>query len=129
MIHQYDHKKHFEMLKSWNDSRGQCGLEEWMLPKLGFVLEGQAIAFLVTTNSPVAWIAHWTINPTIKGLDNREVIFMTLSRHIEKEAQHMGFKLIQTLARVNRGLLTTLKKRGFIATEDLYTFLVKDIRS
>lgn len=128
MIEGYKNEKHFSVLKAWNDARGQFGLEEWMLPKLGYVLDDKAIAFLVTTNSPVAWIAHWSVEPKLLR-NERDLAFMTLAAHLEKEAYQMGFKLIQTLARVNRGLLTALKTRRFVSTPDLYTFLVKDIRS
>lgn len=127
MIIPYEHKKHFSLLKEWNDARGQVGLEEWMLPDLGYVYDDKAIAFLVTTNSPVAWIAHWTVKPFLSRED-REISFNALSGHLEKDAQKMGFKLIQTLARVHRHLLKDLESRGFLSDHESYKFLVKDLR-
>jgi hypothetical protein len=127
-IEKYSSTKHFQTLRRWNDVRGQVGLEHWMLPDLGFVAGDRAIAFLVTTNSPVAWIAHWTVDPELSK-EQRDQVLDVLAAHIERVAKEKGFQIVQTLGKVGHNLSQRLEDRGYLSAPGPFTFYVKDIRS
>ena len=128
MIEIYSHSKHFELMKSWNDARCQFGLEPWMLPDLGFVADNRAMAFLVTTNSPVAWFANWTVDPEATKSE-RVYLITDLIEELEKVSREKGFRLTQTLGKVGHGIEEILKINGYIAAKGEYSFFVKEIRS
>lgn len=126
MIEMYSHEKHFELLKSWFDKRDMPGLERWMLPDLGLVLEKSALAFLVTTNSPVAWIAHWAVDPKLDR-HSRDVAFCLLSKEMEHLAREKGFRLLQTIGLVGHHLSLSLRREGFLKANGAFNFFCKDI--
>lgn len=128
MITPYVHAEHFKTLRLWNDARGQRGLEPWMLPDIGFVWNDNAMAFLVTTNSPVAWIAHWTVKPDLPR-ELRGEAFRALAGHAETFARERGFRLVQTLGKVGFQLSYDLRMTGYLAAPGEFLFLVKDLRS
>jgi hypothetical protein len=127
MITTYSHSKHFELLKSWYDQRDQLGLETWMLPDLGLVCDNKAIAFLVTTNSPVAWIAHWTVAPSLTKIE-RDTVFNELTLELEALAQSKGYRLLQTLGKVGHNLSTRLREHNFLEAPGEFTFFVKELK-
>ena len=127
MIKSYSHDEHFEIFKKWNDARFQYGVEAWMLPDLGFVCNDNAMAFLVTTNSPVAWLGNWIVNPDCSR-EERKMLIGELIVELEKVAKEKGFKLTQTLGMVGLGLSEILKSYGYSSTDGEYSFFVKDIR-
>lgn len=126
MIELYSHDAHFSILKEWNDSRGQLGLERWMLPDLGFVCDRKAIAFLVTTNSPVAWIAHWSVSPA-EEKEERDELVLELAQVLEREATERGFRILQTLGKVGHNLERRLRELGFLEAAGQFTFFAKNL--
>ena len=127
MIKLYSHNEHFETFKKWNDLRFQYGVEAWMLPDLGFVCNNSAMAFLITTNSPVAWFGNWIVDPNLNR-EQRKLVINELIVELEKVAKEKGFKLTQTLGMVGMGLSEILKLHGYNSTDGEYSFFVKDIR-
>jgi len=97
-----------------------------MLPDLGVVFDDVAMAFLVTTNSPVAWIAHWAVDPKLPKED-RDHAIAELTRELETLAKKKGYRLLQTLGKVGFNLSHRLRKNGFTAADGEYTFFVKEI--
>lgn len=126
MIETYSHNEHFELLRDWNNARKQFGLERWMLPDFGLVIDDIAMAFLVTTNSPVAWIAHWSVRPELSKED-RDRAINDLTKEFEKISKEKGFRLLQTLGKSGFNLSYRLRKNGFIAADGEFTFFVKDL--
>lgn len=126
MIKPYSHEEHFELLKRWNDAREQYGLEEWMLPKFGLVAHDRAAAFLVTTDSPVAWIAHWTVAPELTK-EERDLVIEELARALEAIAREKGFRLLQTLGKFGHNLSDRLRAHGFFEAEGAFTFFAKSL--
>ena len=126
MIENYSHDWHFERLKEWNDSRGQFGLEQYMLPDLGFVWNDRAIAFLVTTNSKVAWIANWTFDPSLRAWERDEATAELLSK-IESVSRDLGFRFLQTLGRSGKRLADRLRANDFLEAPGEFIFFVKDL--
>lgn len=128
MVTAYTHKEHFELLKAWNDARCQYGLEQWMLPDLGFVSDIGAMAFLVTTNSPVAWMDNCAVNPTLNRTE-RDVAVAELIACLEQVSKDKGYRLVQAIAKADLGLAALLSNSGYTTSPGVFKYFVKQLES
>lgn len=126
MTVKYSHNTHFEVLKSWYDDRNTLGLKPEMLPDLGYVSNDIAIAFLVTTNSPVAWIANWTVDPKAT-LEQRNRAIYELLVQCEEEAKRLGYKILQSCA-MKDNMKLRFDVAGYKSFGD-FTFVAKSLET
>lgn len=126
MIETYSHEKHFELIKDWNDARGQVGLEPWMLPEVGWVIGLQAAVFLVPINPQMTWLANWVVAPKISSAD-RGILLKRLFDAVEIEVRRKGFRILQTLGKAGHNMGRRLSFYGFVTAPGYYEFFAKNI--
>jgi hypothetical protein len=88
----------FDLLNSWLEQRGIFGVTDEMLGHLGFCVPDAAFAFLLLSNSPIAWIANWVVNPAATQ-EQRDSSISALLMKCESVAKDNGCIVIQSLAK------------------------------
>jgi hypothetical protein len=97
-------------IRSWASARGLPRLG--LLPPTGFIVDGVFAAYLVKTDTDVAFVEAYVTNPAASSADRSEAIDLVTQRLFE-EARSCGFTTVLALTE-NQGLISrAVERHGF----------------
>ncbi len=113
-------------ISTWSTKRG---LPDWpgreWLSDLGFWVPGAAAAWLVTTNSPRAFIEDTIANPSVPDRERGEALF-AVERVIAQEARRLGFRYLLGVTKI-QSVRDRVRIAGYHVTEAIYSLHSKDL--
>jgi hypothetical protein len=122
MVKRYNPFMHFEMLEAWLPAFNIPVPKPDSLPEFGLIVDDIAIAFLVRTDSAVAYIDHVITDPRSEKL-KRDRALKTLFLELETQAKREGFSVVTTLVNLPSHI-ERVKRLGYQAHGD-YTLFCK----
>jgi len=105
----------YEALSSWYHKRNVNSVQESYIPKIGFVIEGIAMGFLMQTDANLGILEPFISNPEASKED-RDMALNVILELLTRTAKEMNYKGVfgfsTSLPMIRRAL-----KQGFIINE------------
>lgn len=99
MIAKYEHDKHYTQLVDWLAHKNMPKPDPTFFSDCGYCIDGNAIGFLLKTNSRQCYLDHVAANPHVSR-EKRDLALNTLFHVIETKAKEEGFGLIIALSEI-----------------------------
>lgn len=115
---------HYDMIKEWQERRGNKLFSKDLIPSHGIVVEDIACGFLYSTDSAFGLIDGFITNPECSSIQRAKALDLIL-KNLIIWAKELGMRMV--VARVGiRGTKKLALKNGFIDLGE-YTSLMKEL--
>lgn len=125
MIERFTKDKHYELIERWFLARKRGVPRDLSLPDTGFVANGIAIGFLITTNCSVARFENIIVDKTASAAE-RSAALKLLFEALEEEAEAKGFFAVEMLCDGD-AMSNRLSDLGFLRFGE-YELFFKEVR-
>lgn len=101
MIENYDHGKHYDKMVDWLAHKGMAKPDPSFFPDVGYCVDGNAIGFLLKTNSRQCFVDQVAANPHAAPGERLRAL-NTLFELLEEKAKEAGCGLIASFTEIPR---------------------------
>lgn len=84
----------YPTLKKWLGDRNLGDIPKDYLPEVGLIVPGLAVGFLLTTDTPLAFLEYFVSNPLANQDDRQEAIYQ-IAKELIEYAKHIGVEIVQ----------------------------------